>query len=77
VWVTSKDGERRRRKKEKVLGPAAIPKHEALKKLAAYIETFTREKPAAGALLPFARPLGGSHGLRAGCPFSSRNPPVH
>jgi site-specific recombinase XerD len=29
-----------------VLGPAAIPKHEALKKLAAYIDTFTREKPA-------------------------------
>ncbi len=46
LWVTSKDGERRRRKKEKVLGPAAIPKHEALKKLAAYIETFMREKPA-------------------------------
>jgi hypothetical protein len=30
VWVTSKDGERLRRKKEKVLGPAA----------------FTREEPA-------------------------------
>jgi integrase len=46
VWVTSKDGERLRRKKEKVLGPAAIPKHEALKKLAAYVQTFTHEKPA-------------------------------
>jgi hypothetical protein len=46
LWVTSKDGERLRRKKEKVLGPAAIPKHEALKKLAAYVQTFTREKPA-------------------------------
>jgi integrase len=45
VWVTSKDGERLRRKKEKVLGPAAIPKHEALKKLAAYVHTFTHEKP--------------------------------
>ena len=46
LWVTSKDGERRRRKKEKVLGPAAIPKHEALKKLAAYVQMFTHEKPA-------------------------------
>ena len=46
VWVTSKDGERLRRKKEKVLGPAALPKHEALKKLAAYIHAFTCEEPA-------------------------------
>lgn len=29
-----------------MLGPAGLPKHEALKKLAAYIATFTPEKPA-------------------------------
>ena len=46
LWVTNRDGERLRRKKEKVLGPAAMPKHEALKKLAAYIQAFTRVEPA-------------------------------
>ena len=29
-----------------MLGPAAMPKHEALKKLAAYIQPFTRVEPA-------------------------------
>lgn len=46
LWVTDPNGERLRRKKEKVLGPAAMPKHEALKKLAAYIQAFTRMEPA-------------------------------
>ena len=46
LWVTNPNGERLRRKKEKVLGPAAMPKHEALKKLAAYIQAFTRMEPA-------------------------------
>lgn len=46
LWVTSKDGERLRRKKEKVLGPAALPRHEAFKRLAAYIQAFTRGEPA-------------------------------
>ena len=46
LWVTNRDGERLRRKKEKVLGPAAMPKHEALKKLAVYIQAFTRVEPA-------------------------------
>ena len=29
-----------------MLGSAAMPKHEALKKLAAYIQAFTRMEPA-------------------------------
>jgi hypothetical protein len=46
LWVTNPTGDRLRRKKEKVLGPAAMPKHEALKKLATYIQAFTRIEPA-------------------------------
>ncbi len=41
LWTT--DGHRRRvrTKKEKTLGPASMPKHEAQQKLAAYIEEYT------------------------------------
>jgi hypothetical protein len=35
LWVVNRNGERLRRRKEKVLGAAAMPKHEALKKFAA------------------------------------------
>jgi integrase len=37
VWETRPDGQRVRRKKEKTLGPATKPKHEALNELAEYI----------------------------------------
>src|SRR6266404_2868342 len=37
VWETRPDGQRVRRKKEKTLGPATKPKHEALNDLAEYI----------------------------------------
>ncbi len=37
VWETRPNGGRVRRKKEKTLGPATKPKHEALKDLADYI----------------------------------------
>ena len=41
VWETAPDGQRVRRKKEKTLGPATKPKHEALKDLAEYIAEHT------------------------------------
>lgn len=41
VWTTNEDGRRVRRKKEKTLGPASMPKHEAQSKLAGYIEEYT------------------------------------
>ncbi len=66
VWVTSKDGERLRRKKEKVLGPAVIPKHEALKKLAAYVQTFTREKSAETMIRTYADLWRTFSGLKSG-----------
>lgn len=41
VWEESLDGQRVRRKKEKTLGPATKPRHEALKALAEYIAEHT------------------------------------
>jgi integrase len=41
IWTTEANGSRVRRKKEKTLGPASMPKHEAQSKLAGYIEEFT------------------------------------
>lgn len=41
VWTAEANGRRVRRKKEKTLGPASMPKHEAQSKLADYIEEFT------------------------------------
>jgi integrase len=41
VWETKPDGRRVRRKKEKTLGPAKRPRHEALKELADYIAEHT------------------------------------
>jgi hypothetical protein len=41
IWTTAANGRRVRRKKEKTLGPASMPKHEALSKLANYIEEYT------------------------------------
>ncbi len=41
LWVTDPTGRRSRQKKEKTLGPASMPKHEAQQKLAEYIEEFT------------------------------------
>ena len=41
VWETAPDGQRIRRKKEKTLGPATKPKHEALNDLAEYIAEHT------------------------------------
>jgi integrase len=41
LWVTDTSGRRTRQKKEKTLGPASMPKHEAQQKLAEYIEDYT------------------------------------
>src|SRR5580700_2861022 len=41
LWTTDAQGRRVRTKKEKTLGPASMPKHEAQQKLAAYIEEYT------------------------------------
>jgi hypothetical protein len=41
IWTAEANGRRVRRKKEKTLVPASMPKHEAQSKLADYIEEFT------------------------------------
>jgi integrase len=41
LWTTDVNGRRVRTKKEKTLGPASMPKHEAQQKLAEYIEEYT------------------------------------
>ena len=41
LWTTDANGRRVRQKKEKTLGPASMPKHEAQSKLAEYIEEYT------------------------------------
>lgn len=41
LWTTDVEGRRVRTKKEKTLGPASLPKHEAQEKLAEYISEYT------------------------------------
>ena len=41
LWTTDANGRRVRQQKEKTLGPASMPKHEAQQKLADYIEEYT------------------------------------
>jgi integrase len=41
LWTTEVNGRRGRQKKEKTLGPASMPKHEAQQKLADYISEYT------------------------------------
>ena len=41
LYVAGPSGKAARRKKEKTLGPATMPKHEAQQKLADYIEEYT------------------------------------
>jgi integrase-like protein len=41
LWTTESDGRHARKSKEKTLGPASMPKHEAQQKLADYIEEYT------------------------------------
>ena len=41
LWTTDANGRRVRTKKEKTLGPASMPKHEAQEKLAEYIKEYT------------------------------------
>jgi len=41
LWTTSSDGRRVRQKKEKTLGPASMPRHEAHEKLADYVTEYT------------------------------------
>ncbi len=48
VWETTPDGRSVRRKKEKTLGPATRPKHEALKELGEYIAEYVGEAPKQG-----------------------------
>jgi predicted Holliday junction resolvase-like endonuclease len=43
LWTTDAQGRRVRTKKEKRLGPASMPKHEAQQKLAEYIEEYTED----------------------------------
>jgi hypothetical protein len=55
LWVTDTSGRRIRQKKEKTLGPASMPKHEAQQKLAKYIEDYTgRITKQGGAITTFA-----------------------
>ena len=55
VWMTDVNGRRVRQKKEKTLGPASMPKHEAQKKLAKYIEEYTgRIRKQGNAITTFA-----------------------
>jgi integrase len=62
VWVgffhistTSRDGQKLRKKKEKTLGPASMPKHEALVRLSNYIEECVgRREPQTRKLITFA-----------------------
>jgi integrase len=41
IWTTDTNGRRVRKKKEKTLGPASMPRHEAHSKLAEYVEGYT------------------------------------
>src|SRR5881394_1086161 len=41
LWTTDSNGRRLRQKKEKTLGPASMPKHEAQSKLVEHIEEYT------------------------------------
>jgi hypothetical protein len=63
-WILSSLGNEPRRRapaeeERKVLGPAAMPRHEALKKLAAYILAFTRVEPAQTTVIRTYADLGG------------------
>jgi integrase len=51
IWTAEANGYRVRRKKEKTLGPASMPKHEAQSKLADYIEEFTGRVSKQGATI--------------------------
>lgn len=51
LWTTDKNDQRVRTKKEKTLGPASMPKHEALRKLADYIEACTGKVAKQGTLI--------------------------
>jgi integrase len=57
LWTTDADGRRVRQQKEKTLGPASMPKHEAQKKLADYIEEYagllTKQAPLPSAIATF------------------------
>jgi hypothetical protein len=57
LWTTDANGRRVRQQKEKTLGPASMPKHEAQKKLADYIEEYaglvTKQDPSPSALATF------------------------
>jgi integrase len=57
LWTTAADGQRVRKLKEKTLGPALMPKHEAQKKLADYIEQYTglltKRDPSLSAIATF------------------------
>jgi integrase len=51
LWETTPDGRSVRRKKEKKLGPATKPKHQALKELSDYIAEHTSKVPKQGELI--------------------------
>lgn len=51
LWTTSPDGRRIRQKKEKTLGPASMPRHEAQEKLADYITEYTGKLTRQGAAI--------------------------
>lgn len=54
LWTTDSNGRRLRQKKEKTLGPASMPKHEAQAKLADYIEYTGRITKQGSAICTFA-----------------------
>ena len=53
LYVTDPSGRPVRKKKEKTLGPATMPKHEAHQKLADYIEEYTGKLIHRGESVPF------------------------
>ena len=67
LWVTDADGRRIRQKKEKTLGLASMPKHEAQQKLAQYIEEYTgRIKKQGDAIATFAHLWNAYCAVRSG-----------
>jgi integrase len=51
LWTTDASGRCTRTKKEKTLGPASMPKHEAQEKLSEYIEEYTGRLTKQGSLI--------------------------
>ena len=68
LYVAGPSGKAARRKKEKTLGPATMPKHEAQQKLASYIEEYTGKLIHQGeSIESFAELWKAFSAVKAGC----------